>query len=217
MVRRHALTLVIAVAACEKPPAPSEQETPVAAPAPPPECKPPPVGDQVAHWIAPDGCPLVVVASGTTLRIDSLSLAPTIAATGSAPECRVAACRYEGVNTELGPMLVVTEPGPQSEVPTAVFLGVVAGAQLLFVDLWAGAGAPVEEDATLVGPAHALVPMRCGAALGLFAKARLPGTDQLAVPEALASRQGLMDLGRGGGAIRPGSAVDCTPLDVPLP
>lgn len=219
MLRRPALAVVLAIA-CEKPPSTSDQETPTPAVAPPPECRPAPPGDQVAHWIAPDGCPVVVLATATTLHIESLAKGPTLAASGPIPECRVAACRYEGVSTELGPMLVATEPGPQSEIPTAVFLGVVAGDAIVFVDLWEGAGPAVEEDETLVGPTHALVPMRCGAELGLFARSRVPGTTQLAIPDALAARQGRMTLAKGGGTIRatpPGSDVGCTPLDVPLP
>ena len=215
-----ALVFAIVTVGCEKPPAPSEQETPVPVPAPPPECRRAPVGDQVAHWIAPDGCPLVVVATATTLRIESLALTPTITASGPVPECRVAACRYEGVSTDLGPMLVATEPGPQSEVPTAVFLGVIAGDALVFVDLWQGGGPSVEEDETLIGPTHALVPMRCGSALGLFARSRVPGTTELAVPDALAVRQGLMEMRKGGGTIRPAPSsadVGCTPLGVSLP
>jgi hypothetical protein len=220
MSRRHAVAILLATA-CEKPPSPSEQEAPAPAPAPPPECRRAPPGDQVAHWIAPDGCPIVVLATATTVRIESLALEPTmVAASGPVPECRVAACRYEGVSTELGPMLVATEPGPQSEVPTSVFLGVVAGDAIVFVDLWDGAGPSVEEDETLVGPTHALVPMRCGTELGMFARSRVPGTTQLAVPDTLAARQGLMKLGQGGGTIRaspPGSDVGCTPIAVPLP
>jgi hypothetical protein len=212
-----AASLAMSSIGCEKPPVAAEQAAPVEPPPPPPpECRPAPLGDVVAQWVGPDRCPIAVVASAATLTLESLALAPRPAASGAAPTCRVAACRYEGVNTELGPMLVVTEPGAESEVPTAAFLGVVTGTQLVFVDLWAGAGGSVSEDATAVGPAHALTPMQCGAELGLFARPRVSGMENLPVPPTLVARQGRMSL-RGDATIRPGVANGCRSLTVPLP
>lgn len=210
------LALAVSSIGCEKPPVAAEQAAPVEPPPPPPECRPSPRGDMVAQWVGPDRCPIAVVANGEALTLESLALAATPAATGAAPTCRVAACRYEGVNTELGPMLVVTEPGAESEVPTSAFLGVVTGTQLVFVDLWAGAGGSVSEDATAVGPAHALTPMQCGAELGLFARPRVPGMEHLPVPPTLVAREGRMTL-RGDATIRPGAATGCSALPVPVP
>lgn len=177
----------------------------------------------VAQWTARDGCPIAVRAVAGALQLESLALAPSPPVVGPAPTCRVAGCRYEGVDTELGPMLIATEPGAQSEVPTAVFLGVVAGGRLVFVDLWAGAGPAVIEDSTAVGPAHALAPLRCGDDLGLFARPRVPGMEHLAVPPTLAEREGILALGVAPGVtdeavtLRPGASTGCRPLAVPLP
>ncbi len=216
---RHASRLLafIVLCGCEKPLVPTEQELPAPTLPPPPACQPVPTGDVVAQWTGPDRCPLIVLAVANTLQLRSLGLTSELAAVGTAPECRVASCRYEGVNTELGPMLIATEPAAPSEVPAAVFLGVVAGAQLVFIDLWAGAGPSVQEDSTAVGPAQALAPQRCGAQLGLFAQPRVPGIAPLQIPPALAQREGVMTLDRDGGTLRPGRIPGCRPLDVPLP
>lgn len=219
-LRRRALAwLVLAsVTGCDKPPSPSDQVAPVDLPPPPPpvECRPPPPGELVAEWTGPERCPISVALSGGMLRLEDRSMKRPVVATAAAPTCVVAACRYEGVSTELGPMLVVTEPGAQSEIPTSAMLGVVAEDTLVFVDLWAGAGQPVIEDDTAIGPSHGLVAMRCGDELGLFGRARVPSLGHLQVPPDLAAREGRMALRRGA-TVRPADASGCVAIALPLP
>ncbi|MFO0634174.1 MAG: hypothetical protein U0168_15110 [Nannocystaceae bacterium] len=223
MTRRCApwLSLLLAGAsACEKPPEPTEAAAPPAEPkliAPVCSEVPSPPG-VVAQWSAPDGCPMWLALQGERMQLSSSSLVPTPTAAGERASCRVAPCEFEGVMTPLGPMVVVTEPGAQSEVPVGVQLGFVVGLDtLVFVDLWAGAGAAVVEDSTALGPGHALVPSQCGTKLGLLARPRLPAAQGQEVPRELLARQGTIELSRKPLTIVPGPASGCVPLSLPLP
>lgn len=197
--RALAVGSLFVVVACERRPAADESgsppDVPVIVEPPPPECRPTPRGEVLAQWIAPDRCSWVVTAIAGGVRLESLSLQPPPAVEGPAPTCKVAACRYEGIDTDLGPMLVVTEPSAESDVPVSVFVGVVAGGTIAFVDLWAGAGAPVREDATLVGPAFALEPRKCSGGVGFVVAPRVQGTLD-APPPSLVARQGVLALDR---------------------
>jgi hypothetical protein len=214
-VRALVRTTLFVVACAQPAQVPAEQ-----APAPPtsppaPDCREPPSGEIVARFGEP--CPWVAVAERGELRLVSLDLEPHDEVRGAPPSCTHASCRYEGVATPLGPMLVATEPTAESEVPRTVFVGVaVRKTELVFVDLWAAAGPAVIEDSTALGPAHALVPMRCGNDLGLFARARLPVGEATEPPAELRSREGILPLATSAAA-RPGTHDGCTPLDLPLP
>lgn len=219
-VRWYAWWVLGLFAACEKPPEPVASTPPPVVPVlPQPLCD----GSiapatAVAEWRAADGCPMWLSVQGQRLHLAGSSRTPVPVVEGEPPLCRVAACRYEGVQTALGPMIVATEPGAQSEVPVAVHVGFVLGMRtLVFVDLWAAAGDTVVEDATMLGPAHALSPMRCGAKLGLFARARLPAGERLEPPPELLARQGMVDLGKPALALEPGSPAGCEAITLPLP
>ena len=184
---------------------------------PPPKCRAMPAGEALAEWPAGE-CPLVLLRDREGVRLESLAEAPARPSRGQPPQCRVAQCRYEGVQTPLGPMIIASEPGAESEVPVAVYLGfVAAGGQIAFVDLWAGAGDMVVEDSTTLGPAHALVPMQCGRELGLFAGARLPAGEAVEPPPELRAREGRVAIEAGEVEPKPGAADGCTPLTLPLP
>ncbi len=184
---------------------------------PPAHCRAVPPGEALAQWPA-GKCPLVLLQDREGLRLESLEEQPPSPSRGLAPECAVAKCRYEGVQTPLGPMVLASEPGAQSEVPRAVHLGfVAAGGRLAFVDLWAGAGAMVVEDSTELGPAHALVPMQCGRSLGLFAGARLPAGEAVEPPPELRAREGLIAIADGATEPKPGTTDGCVALTLPLP
>lgn len=217
---------------CERRPAAAESgslpDAPVVVEPPPPECRALPRGEVLAQWTAPDRCSWVVTTIAEGVRLESLSLEPPPPVQGPAPQCRVAGCRYEGVDTEVGPVLVVTEPSAESDVPSAVFVGVVAGGRLAFIDLWAGAGAPVREDATIVGPAFALEPRKCAGGVGFIATARVVGSIDVP-PPTLVARQGVLALDRPPVLTAPaeGEPADvqlsptvpagCTSLHLPLP
>ncbi|HET6584566.1 MAG TPA: hypothetical protein VFG69_13985, partial [Nannocystaceae bacterium] len=203
--------------ACAQPtPAPADPGPTASPTPPPPPCRPPPQGERVAQFEGPR-CPWVVVAERDELRLASLELEPPADAVGAPPVCQHASCRYEGVHTPIGPMIIATEPSAQSEVPRTVFVGVVVrSTELVFIDLWAAAGPAVIEDSTALGPAHALRPMKCGDDLGLFARARLPVGDTTEPPPELRAREGRLEL-HSSAATKPGSSVGCTPLELPLP
>lgn len=204
------------VLACAQPAQPPPEPGPAAPSSPPaPDCCEPPPGEIVARFGEP--CPWVVVVERGELHMTSLALDAKGDVRGAPPSCMHASCRYEGVETALGPMLVATEPTAESEVPRTVFVGVVVRkTELVFVDLWAAAGPAVTEDSTALGPAHALVPMKCGDALGLFARARLPVGESTEPPAELRTREGILPLASSA-ATRPGTQDGCTPLDLPLP
>lgn len=202
--------------ACAQPAQPPPEPTPAPPSAPPaPDCREPPSGEIVARFGEP--CPWVVALDRGELHLTSLALDASGEARGAPPSCVHASCRYEGTDTPLGPMLVATEPTAESEVPRTVFVGIVVRErELVFVDLWAAAGPAVIEDSTALGPAHALLPMKCGADLGLFARARLPVGESTEPPPELRSREGILPLASSA-ATRPGTQDGCTPLDLPLP
>lgn len=218
-MRLGRLVASAALAGCSTPPAPATElpPPPPVQPAPPP-CRDPPTGGEiVAQWNGPR-CPYVLTRRGDRLRLDSRDLAQTPAAEGLAPTCRAAACRYEGVDTELGPLVIVVEPGAQSEVPLGVQLGIVhGGTRLDFVDLWAAAGPSVTEDATDLGPAHALVPMRCAGQLALVAASRLSAGDGVPPPPTLVARGGRVVRDAVALQLVPVDATGCQPLHLPLP
>ncbi|MBC8069046.1 MAG: hypothetical protein IAG13_11990 [Deltaproteobacteria bacterium] len=184
---------------------------------PPPDCRDAPPGEALAQWPAGE-CPLVLLLEREGVRLESLAKQPPSPWRGKPPECSAAPCRFEGLQTPLGPMIVASEPTANSEMPRAVHLGVaLAGSAIAFVDLWAGAGASVVEDSTELGPAHALVPMQCGRKLGLFAGARLPAGEAIAPPLELIAREGVIAIDDGSAELRPGTREGCTPLVLPLP
>ncbi len=104
--------------------------------------------------------------------------------------CATLPCSVRGVETPAGPLLVVEQAGPESEVPVGVWLGVVLGEQLRFIDLWEEAGDLVVEDGISLGPAHALAPFDCEGVVAVFAEPRLPGAAAVPTPVSLQSREG---------------------------
>lgn len=123
-------------------------------------------------------------------------------------------CVYDGLHTEVGPIIMVTIVGADSEMPQSVQLGVVSAQTLVFVDLWEGAGTPVVTDLTAVGPAHCLAPFVCGDRLGVFAVPRLDVGQGLEPPPSLQARQGLL---AEGGVVEAAERAGCVAIDVPLP
>jgi hypothetical protein len=216
-IARLASLALVTLGVCAQQPSQLDrlQATPLAPP--PPDCRDAPPGEALAQWQAGE-CPLVLLQDREGVRLESLVKQPPSPSRGPLPDCLVAPCRYEGLQTPLGPMIVATEPGAQSEMPRSVHLGfALAGGTLAFVDLWAGAGAMVIEDSTELGPAHALVPMQCGRKLGLFAGARLPAGEAVEPPAELRAREGIIAIDDGSAEPKPGNREGCSPLALPLP
>ena len=217
MAPRLATLAIVMLGVCSQQPSQLDRVHTTPLVPPPPNCRAMPSGEALAQWPAGE-CPLVLLKDREGLRLESLDEKPPSPSHGQPPECRVAACRYEGVQTPLGPMVIASEPGAESEVPVALHLGfVAAGGRIAFVDLWAGAGAMVIEDSTELGPAHALVPMQCGRMLGFFAAARLPAGEAVEPPPELRAREGLVAIADGDTEPKPGAKSGCVPLELPLP
>ena len=104
--------------------------------------------------------------------------------------CETMPCSVRGVETPAGPMLIVEVGGAESEMPAGVWLGVVLGQQLRFIDLWDEGGELVVDDGVSLGPAHTLAPFDCEGVVALFAESRLPGAQDVPAPESLRSREG---------------------------
>lgn len=133
--------------------------------------------------------------------------------TGEMPAaCETLPCSVRGVETLAGPVLVVEVGGADSEMPAGVWLGVVEGEQLRFVDLWDDAGEQVVDNGISLGPAHALAPFDCEGAVALFAEARLPGATSVPAPVSLQRREGALS-GDDAGVNR----ARCERLSVGLP
>ncbi len=132
--------------------------------------------------------------------------------TGEMPSpCEMLPCSVRGVETPVGPVLIVEIGGAESEVPAGVWLGVAAGEQLRFVDLWEDAGDVVVDNGISLGPAHQLAPFDCEGSVALFAEARLPGATAVPAPVSLQKREGAIASEAGVTRAR------CEPLSVGLP
>ena len=158
---------------------------------PPPPCKKASAAEALAVF---DGgrCGWQLTASGTEVTLVSLEPDNTPPpATGQLPEvCARGACDIVGREVALGPLLQLQVRSPYSEMPAGVWLGWVDGKALRFVDLWEGAGDPVVDQGTPIGPAFALEPVRCGESLGFAVGRRLPHGEG-DPPDALQERAGI--------------------------
>lgn len=178
---------------------------------------------------APDGalallsggtCPWVLVVDGAG-ALALRSLGPDARTLTAAPPEGCEPCRFDGVVTAAGPLLVATRPSPASEVAEAAWLGATAeGASLVgFAPLWYGQ--PDLGDRTVQGPTYALAPRLCGRTLVLWPTARLPGASGEEPPDALVRAAGAYalrdgELAREGGPV-PGDISACAapPLELP--
>ncbi len=133
--------------------------------------------------------------------------------TGEMPTpCETSPRAVRGAETHAGPVLVVEVGGAESEIPAGVWLGVVLGEQLRFIDLWDDAGDPVIDSGISLGPAHALAPFDCEGTVALFAEPRLPGATSVPAPASLQLREG--PLAGDGAAV---TRARCERLSVDLP
>ncbi|MCR9163174.1 MAG: hypothetical protein ACE37F_33405 [Nannocystaceae bacterium] len=135
-------------------------------------------------------CPWTLRPTGAGVELVH-STVPPMTRSGVMPEpCESLPCTFRGVETPVGPFVIVEVPGSGSEVPAGVWLGTVEGETLSFIDLWADAGEPVIDDGIELGPPHALAPFDCEGTLALFVQPRIPGARGLAPAPALRDREG---------------------------
>jgi hypothetical protein len=119
------------------------------------------------------------------LRADELEL-PEMLARGRAPEACGAAlewCELSGIVDALGPIMIASVRGPESEMPTQVFFAWVDSERLLFVETWYGL--PSVVDHTRIGPPWALAAFDCGGELMMLPAPRLPEAGHEAPPALL--------------------------------
>lgn len=108
------------------------------------------------------------------MRVDELEL-PDILARGQGPEACGAdfeRCELWGTVDALGPIMIATVRGSESEMPIQVFVAWVEGERLLFVETWYGL--PSVVDHTRIGPPWALAAFDCSGELLLLPAPRLP-------------------------------------------
>jgi hypothetical protein len=180
-------------------------------------CRP---AGEVDPVLAFDGrrCEWLLLRDAAGLALRSLEADAEVDVSGVIPEpCLEDRCRFEGATTELGPLVLAIVRSPASEMAAGVHLGVVADGTLRFVDLWAGAGDPVESDATEVGPAFALAPYACSGRLALFTSPRFEIAGQAEPPRELSRREGIVAFGDDDARAEPRTRDGCTALDLDLP
>lgn len=225
MIIRCGLGLGLGLVGCSPPSTTQAEGKPapraVAPDAEPADCRPSP-GDGAWARFRGLACDFELHEDGDALLLVSLAPDAPPPARGEVPEpCRTSTCVYHGTLTPVGPVLVAVVPSPSSEMPSDVLLLVAHGERLGSTSLWEGAGAPVESDFTIVGPAHALAPFVCGEALALFAVERLDMVG-LPPPATLLAREGRLDPAAlvTTGQATPAGAVErasCEPVDLPVP
>jgi len=177
---------------------------------------PPPCGevDSLGALTTFPGSPCAwTLRSGTDAEVELVhsTKTQTHSAGEMPPPCDTLPCSVRGVETPAGPVLIVEVGGAESEVPAGVWLGIVEGEQLRFVDLWEDAGDVVVDNGISLGPAHGLAPFDCEGSVALFAEARLPGAKAVPAPISLHEREGA--IANQDGVTR----ARCEPLSVGLP
>lgn len=177
--RRAALAAALA---CNPPVTGEPGPAPPAEPAPPqPACEEPPAGalallpaERADPGLVDRTCPWVLVGAGAELtahplgRGDATDLRTALPVIPP-PDCRP--CRFSGVVTAIGPVILATRPSAGSELADAAWLGAgpagpplrpgAGPAPVVFAPLWFGR--PGFGDSTLQGPPWALAPHLCGA------------------------------------------------------
>jgi hypothetical protein len=155
-------------------------------------------------------------------RLGAFASGPPILARGPSLEsCGPALerCELWGVHDELGPVVLASVRGPESEVPIQVYVGWVEGDRLVFSPTWFGL--PSVVDHTRVGPPWALAPHDCRGGVVLLPAPRLPEAAAEQPTEALRAAAGRWTLEAGELAQREDlaafEAVRCRPLFAALP
>jgi hypothetical protein len=161
-------------------------------------------------------CPWVLTRDESLLELESLDLDAKPPYDGEMPVvCTSVTCDWAGRWTSVGPLVLATQRSAASEMVAGVVLGFVGGdGKLAFVDLWHGAGDPVFDEGTELGPAHSLAPFDCAGKLGLFAVARTDAGTTIQPVGSLRTREGLY------ASTTPTTATDrtrCTAIPWPMP
>lgn len=218
MLRLRRLAPLALLAACNPPAAgePARARPPDPSPAVV-RCDEPPAG--ALALLSDPTCPWALVAEGDALTLRSLARGGRALAVAAPDGCRP--CRFEGVVTTAGPLLLATRPSADSELADAAWIGATSdgAAVLAFAPLWYG---PADlGDRTAQGPTYALAPRVCERSLVLSPAPRLPGARGEEPPAALARAAGVYAI-RGGELVLQDvpvpsdiSTCDSVPLELP--
>jgi hypothetical protein len=142
---------------------------------------------------------------------------------GPAPEAcgpALERCEVWGVSDVLGPLVVASVRGPESDMPIQVYVGWIEGERLVFAETWYGLSAVV--DHTRVGPPWVLAPFDCEGELMLLPAARLPEAEVESPEGLLRALAGRWVVDEAGVALPPGPGAtadpaSCRPLIPALP
>jgi hypothetical protein len=144
-------------------------------------------------------------------RVDAFEL-PDVVARGPAPSACGAElqwCELSGSTDTLGPIMIASVRGPESEMPNQVYVGWVDGERLVFVETWYGL--PSVVDHTRVGPPWALAPFDCAGELLLLPAPRLPEAGHEPPLALLRDLAGRWSVDEAGIALPPGQAASVDP------
>lgn len=177
-------------------------------------------------------CPWVLFETGDELAVRPLGRGEAAPARRAPvpvlPPADCRPCRYTGVLTPLGPLVLAVRPAADSELAAAAWIGAgmppsprvdAEPAPLVFAPLWFGQ--PGLGDSTQQGPPWALAPHLCGRALVLLPAPRLAGARVEEPPPALVRAAGVY-AAAGGELLRqdvpvPSDMSNCTRILIELP
>ncbi len=140
-------------------------------------------------------CPWIVTSEARDELLSLRSTDPDVSllASGPVPEscAPLLRCRFEGVDTRHGPIVLAIRASAHSELPDMVELGLVLDdSELTFVPLWPNAAS--FDDGTNLGPTYVLAPWSCDAGIALFVSPRLPEAHVEDPPVELRAREGMV-------------------------
>ncbi|KIG17368.1 hypothetical protein DB30_03425 [Enhygromyxa salina] len=137
---------------------------------------------------------------------------PSPIARGVAPEACGSAlefCELWGVSDALGPIVLASVRGHESEMPIQVYVGWAAGDRLVFAQSWYGLSSVM--DHTRIGPPWVLAPFDCGGELMLLPTGRLPESKVELADADLVALAGQWAVGEDGLSAPPATAATTDP------
>lgn len=120
-------------------------------------------------------------------------------------------CELWGITDELGPVVLASVRGHESEMPIQVYVGWVVGERLVFAPTWYGLSSVM--DHTRIGPPWVLAPFDCAGELLLLPAGRLPEAEVESPDASLLALAGRWVVDEGGLALPPELATTAPTVD----
>jgi hypothetical protein len=130
---------------------------------------------------------------------------PAPAACGPALE----RCEVWGLSDALGPLVLASVRGHESDMPIQVYVGWIEGERLVFAETWYGLSAVV--DHTRIGPPWVLAPFDCEGELMLLPAPRLPEAEVESPDAGLRALAGRWVVDEAGVALPPAPGATADP------